>query len=179
MINCEVKLDLSCSKECIIPEISITPRVTVLDVAALQITGAIFQINNAKCSVPVVNLSFNDNIKFLENLKKGFKRTISWNKYISKQKQTKSKTKKNNNLDYLIDATFRNINRLFVLSFKYDNDDPTRDYFGERYIPLVEMNDFNELFDSNSFFDQKVKNKQDVYGKLHCQGKMIIQQEVH
>ena len=77
LINCEVKLDLSCSKECIIPEISITPRVTVLDVAALQITGAIFQINNAKCSVPVVNLSFNDDIKFLENLKKGFKRTIS------------------------------------------------------------------------------------------------------
>ena len=54
-----------------------------------------------------------------------------------------------------------------------------RDQFGERYIPLVEMNDFNELFDSNSFFDQKVKNKQDVYGKLHCQEKMIIQQEVH
>ena len=68
---------------------------------------------------------------------------------------------------------------MFVLSLKYGNDDPTRDYFGECYIPLVEMNDFNALFDSNSFFDQKVKSKQEVYGKLHCQEKMIIQQEVH
>ena len=28
-------------------------------------------------------LSVNDNIKFLENIKQGLKRTISWNKYIS------------------------------------------------------------------------------------------------
>ena len=29
---------------------------------------------------PVVTLPINDNIKFLENIKQGFKRTISWNK---------------------------------------------------------------------------------------------------
>ena len=42
-----------------------------------QTTGATFQINNAKLYVPVVTLSINDNIKFLENIKQGFKRTIS------------------------------------------------------------------------------------------------------
>ena len=49
----------------------------VSDVEAIQTTSATFQINNAKLYVPVVTLSINDNIKFLENIKQGFKRTIS------------------------------------------------------------------------------------------------------
>ena len=40
-------------------------------------TGATFQINYAKLYVPVVTLSINDNINFLENIKPGLKRTIS------------------------------------------------------------------------------------------------------
>ena len=43
----------------------------------------------------------------------------------------------NNNLDYLIDPTLRNINRLFLLSLKNDNDDPTRNSFEEYYMSLV------------------------------------------
>ena len=46
---------------------------------ATTTTGATFPINNAKPYIPVVTLSINDNIKFLENTK----RTISWNKYRS------------------------------------------------------------------------------------------------
>ena len=42
---------------------------THLLVAAIQTTGVTFQINNAKLYVPVVTLSINDNIKFLENTK--------------------------------------------------------------------------------------------------------------
>ena len=38
---------------------------------------------------------------------------------------------KNNNLDYLYNPKFRKINRLFVLSSKNDNEDPTRNYFDE------------------------------------------------
>ena len=74
-------------------------------------------ITITKLYVPVVTLSIDDNIKFLENIKQGFKRRISWNKYRS---EITSQTK-NNNLDYLIDSTFRNINRLFVFSFKNGN----------------------------------------------------------
>ena len=40
-------------------------------------------INNAKLYIPVVTLSINDDIRFLENIKQGFKRTISWNKHRS------------------------------------------------------------------------------------------------
>ena len=127
-----------------------------------QTTGATFQINNAKLYVPVVTLPINDNIKFLENTKQGFKVTISWNKYRS---EITTQTK-NNNLDYLIDPTFRNINRLFVLSFKNGNDDPSRDVFDKYYMPLVEIKDFNALIDNKPFFDQPVKNKQETYEKL-------------
>ena len=88
-IDCEI--DLSWSKECIITEISITPAVAenlsvnlpVQAREAIQITEATFQINNAKLYVPLVTLSINDNIKFLENIKQGIKRVISWNKYWS------------------------------------------------------------------------------------------------
>ena len=96
-------------------------------------------IISTKLYVPVVTLSINDNIKFLENMKQGFKRTLSWNKYRS---EITTQTK-NNNLDYLIDSIFTNINRLFVLLFKNGNNDPAKNSFDKYYIPLVEMKYFN------------------------------------
>ena len=121
---------------------------------AATTTGATFQINNAKLYVPVVTLLINDNIKFLENIKQGFKRTISWNKYRSEI----TAQPKNNNLDYLIDPKFRNINRLFVPSFKSGNDDSTRYSFDKYNMPFVIYN--------KPFFVHSVKNKQEVYEKL-------------
>ena len=119
-----------------------------------------FEINKAKLYVPVISWSINDNIKFLENVKQGFKRTISWNIYRS-EITTQPKT---NNLDYPIDPSFRN-NRLFVLSQKNDNYDPTRNSFNRSYMPLVEIEYFNVLFDNKLFFDQPVKNKQEASEK--------------
>ena len=66
----------------------------------------------------------------------------------------------------MIDLTFKNINRLFVLSFKNGNDDPTKNYFDEYYMSLVENKNFNALIENKQFFDQLVKNKQEGYGKL-------------
>ena len=102
---------------------------------------------NAKPYGPVATLSINDNTKFLENIKQLFKRTISWNKYRSEITiQPKKK-----NLDYLIDPTFRNVNRLFVHSFKNGNYDPTRNSFNRYYTPLVEIKYFNVLMTINYF----------------------------
>ena len=53
----------------------------------------------------------------------------------------------------MIDPTIKNFNRLFVLSFKNGNDDPTKDYFDKCYMPLVEIKDFNALIDNKSFFN--------------------------
>ena len=48
-----------------------------------HIIGVSFIITSTKLYVPVFTLSINDNIKFLENIKQGFKRAISWNNYRS------------------------------------------------------------------------------------------------
>ena len=103
-------------------------------------------------------MSINDNIKFSENIKHGFKRTISWNKYRS---EITTQTK-NNNLDYLIDLRSSNINRLFVLSFKNRNNDPTRNSFHKYYIPLVEIKDFNALID-NIFWSASIKQTRSIW----------------
>ena len=54
---------------------------------------------------------------------------------------------------------------MFLLSFKNGNDDRTRDSFEDYYVPLVEIKYFNALIDNKPFFDQSVKNKQEVYEK--------------
>ena len=73
---------------------------------------------------------------------------------------------KNNNLDYLINPTFRNINGLFAISFKNGDDDPKRYSFDQYYMPLVGIKDFYALIDNKPFFDQPVKNKQEAYENL-------------
>ena len=106
--------------------------------------------------VPVVTLSAENDNKLLEQLKTGFKRTIKWNKYRSEMSnQTKS-----NNLNYLIDQTFTNVNRLFVLTFEIEDD---RIYFSKYYVTKVEINDFNVLIDGKPFFEIPVKNKEEAY----------------
>ena len=73
---------------------------------------------------------------------------------------------KNNNLNYLIDPTFTNVNRLFVLSFSRNNlGDDKRDSFSHYYVPNVEIKDFNILIDEKSFFDLPVKNEEETYKK--------------
>ena len=81
-------------------------------------TNATFKITDCKLYVPVVTSSAENDNKLLEQLKTGFKRTIKWNKYRSEM----SNQTKNKNLNYLIDPTFTNVNRLFVLSFENEND---------------------------------------------------------
>ena len=119
LICCEIKLDLSWKKDRVLIEQN------------NNITGVNFVIITTKRYVPVVTLSKNDNIKFLENIKQGFKRTISCIEYRSEIKTQPE----NNNLDYLIDPTFRNNNILFVLSFKNGNNDPIGNSLDKYYMP--------------------------------------------
>ena len=72
LINCEINLILTWSANCVI---------VYTDVAN---QGATFTITETKLYVPVVTLSTQDNAKLLTQLKSGFKRTINWNKYLSK-----------------------------------------------------------------------------------------------
>ena len=83
-----------------------------------------------------------------EQLKTGFNRSIRWHKYRSQMIVQSN----NNNLNYLIDPTFTNVNRLFVLSFTRTNAGNNRNSFWKYHVGNVEMKDFNILIDGKSFF---------------------------
>ena len=118
--------------------------------------SAAFKIKDCKLYVPVVTFSAEIGNKLLEQLKTGFKRTIKWNKYRSEM----SNQTKNNNLNYLIDPAFTNVNRLFALTF--ENEDG-KSSFSKYYVPKVEIKDFQMLIDVKPFFEIPVKNKEEAY----------------
>ena len=151
LINCEITLILSWYKECVLvgrafrgPPAAAANRIN-------SPTDAKFEITDCKLYVPVVTLSAENDSKLLEQLKSGFRITIKWNKYMSQM----SNRNKNNNLTYLIDHTFSNVNRLFVLSF--ENEDDRTSYY-KYYVPSVEIKDYNFLIDDNEFFELAKKN---------------------
>ena len=71
----------------------------------------------------------------------------------------------NDNLNYLIDPTFINVNRLFVLSFARNAGGDNRDSISYYYVPNVEIKDFNVLINGKHFFDLSVKNEE-AYEKI-------------
>ena len=77
----------------------------------------------------------------------------------------------NNNLNHLIDPTFTNVNRLFVLSFQRiagENNTTKvyRDSFSHYYVPNARIKDLNVLIEGKSFFDSPVKNEEEAYEKI-------------
>ena len=131
LISCEASLELKWDKNCIISsleerQVDAGPPV-VRDGLP---TGVTLAINDCKLYIQVVTLSKDDEIKLLTNLKSGFKREIIWNKYRSQM----STEAANSNLNILIDPTFTNVNRLFVLAYQ------TADYrqsFSRFYLPKI------------------------------------------
>ena len=115
LINCEIDLILSWSKNCVLADMTVRAAGNNDDlpviVAPIELE---FQIKDTKLYVPFVSLSTKDDNKLLEQLKSGFKRTIKWNKNRSQMTIPTN----NNNLNYLIDPAVTKVNRLFVLSFE-------------------------------------------------------------
>ena len=131
LINCEVNLILTWSKDCFIS----------------SATGeAKSKITETKPYVPIVTLSTQDNAKLLQQLKSGFRRTISWNKCQSSIKTYAQKRY----LNHLVDPSFKGVSRLFILSFENEID---RTSHSSYYLPKVEIN-YNVMVDSQNFFDQ-------------------------
>ena len=156
LISCEVSLELKWNKNCVITslqrrQVDAGPPI-VRDNAP---TGATLNINDCKLYVPVVTLSKNDEIKLLTNLKSGFKREIKWNKYRSQM----STEAANNNLNILIDPTFTNVNRLFVLAYQAAAN---RQSFSTFYVSRVMVKDFNVMIDKLAFFDLPIKNEEEA-----------------
>ena len=157
LISCEVSLELKWDKNFVITSQQLGINLDGGNTAAP--TGAILNINDCKLYIPVVTLSKNDKIELLTNLKPGFKREIKWNKHRSQM----SAEAINNNLNILIDPTFTNVNRLFVLAYQ---DAGNRQSFSTFYLSRVMVKDFNFIIDKFAFFDLPVKNEEEAYEKI-------------
>ena len=157
LISCEVSLELKWNKTCVITSQQIGVNLDGGNTAAP--TGATLTINDYKLYIPVVTLSKDDEIKLLTNLKYGFTGEIKWNKYRSQM----STEAINNNLNILIDPTFTNVNRLFVLAYQTADD---RQSFSQFYLPKVMVKDFNVIIDKLAFFDLPIKTEEEAYEKI-------------
>ena len=118
-----------------------------------------FAITDTKLYIAVVTLSTQENTKFLQQLKSGYKRAINWNKYLSKAELLA----KNSDLNHLVEASFQGVNRLFVLAFENDNDRTSDEKY---YLPTVEIKDYNIMINGENFFDQPIKNNKVTYGNI-------------
>ena len=116
LINCEVELILTWSENCVIISTNVADQ------------NPTFTIAETNLFVLVVTLSTKDSAKLLPQLKSGFKRKISWNKYLSKPELLAQ----NGNLNHLIEPSFQGVNRLFVLAFENDAQRISRKKY---YIP--------------------------------------------
>ena len=70
----------------------------------------------------------------------------------------------NNNLNILIDPTFTNVNRLFVLAYRNVDSRQSHDEF---YLPKVMVKDYNVIIDKLAFFDLLIKNEEEAYEKIN------------
>ena len=157
LISCEISLELKWNKNCIIT--SLEQRDIGGGNRDNAPTSATLAINNCKLYVPAVTLSKDDNFKLLTNLKSGFKREIIWNKYRS-QITTEAI---NYNLNILIDPTFTNVNKLFVLAYRTADD---RQSFSQFYLRKVMVKDCNIIIDELSFFSMPIKTEEEAYEKI-------------
>ena len=144
LINCEVELLLTWSKDCVITNSKGEEK---------------FLITETKLYVPVVTLSTQDNAELIQQLKSGFKRTINWNEYESSVKTFA----RNRYLNYLINSSFQGVNRLFVLSFENENDRTSNSTY---YLLKVEIKDYNFMIDGRNFFDQPINSMNKTYKSI-------------
>ena len=149
LINCEFNLILTWSAN---------GAIIYTDVANQIPTFTITETNQL-LSIPLATLSTQDNAKLLPQLESGFKRTISWNKYLSKSELLAQ----NSNLNHLVQPSFQGVNRLFVLAFE---DDAQRTSNNRYYLPNVEIKEYNVMIDGKNFFDQPINNNKVTYKNI-------------
>ena len=137
LINCKVNLILTWSKDCVITNSTGEGK---------------FAITETKLYTPVITL-------LLQQLKSGFKKTISWHKYESSIKTFAQ----NRYLNYLINPSFQGVNRLFVLPFENENGRTSHSTY---YLPKVEIRDYNVIIDGRNFFDQPINSTNETYENI-------------
>ena len=84
---------------------------------------------------------------------------INWNKYQPKP----ALLPENPNLNHLVEPSFQEINRFFVLAFE---NDTYRTSSKRDNLPNIKIKDYNVMIDRENLFDQPVKNDKITYENI-------------
>ena len=149
LINCKMKLNLTCKKECVLSN---------------QDGAAVFIINDTKMYVPVLTLSKEDKKEFIEQQNKEFQRSIYWNEYKTKEINENAEA---NVFKYInLDPSFQSVNRLFVIAYNRANDQLTRNGQRKYHSPRISLNKYNVIIDGRNFYDNPIESDIEKYRKL-------------
>ena len=107
---------------------------------------------------------------------KDFQRSVYWNEYQSK---IATKTADNNNVTrFPLDASFLDVNRLFVLIFNNTTEDVARnpinntanrfqrDSHRKYFLPRVNITNYNVLIDGRNFYHQRISDQIKKYDEI-------------
>ena len=149
LINCNIKLNLTWKKECVLSN---------------QDGTTVFIINDTEMYVPVVTLSKEDNKDFIEQQNKGFQRSIYWNKYKTKELNSDADANVFKHID--LDPSFQGVNRLFVMAYSRVDGQSTRNGQQIYYSPRIDLNKYNVIIHGRNFYDNPIESDIEKYREL-------------
>ena len=163
LINSEIELILKWSEDCVLTGKATRERKEATQNPTQDAVPAInrpkylkFNIVDCKLYVPVVTLQTQHQDQLYKVPKTVILIDFKWSKYRSQMiNQTAT-----NNLNFLIDPTFDNVNRLVILGFPNEED---RRSFSKYCTTTVEIKDYNVIIDGEPFYEIPIKNKEETY----------------
>ena len=149
LINCKIKLNLTRKKECVL---------------STDAGAAVFIINDTKLYIPVVTLSKEDNKDFIQQQNKGFQQSIYWHEYKTKEKDEDGNA---NVTKYIsLDPSFQGVNRLFLMAYSREANQPTRNGHQKYYLLRIDLKKYNAIIDRRNFYDNPIENNSEKYREL-------------
>ena len=163
LINCKVELSLTWNENCVLA-------------ATSNANNATFNKIDTKLYVPVVTLSTEDRAKLSNQLSKGFKRPVYWNKYKMIDNKLVEITDADGEkyISKMLDSSYQGVKELFVLA--YDNQVikfllilPKYIFFQEYQLEITTMKLLEEVFMINQLMthlSNTMKSEKYQRGKL-------------
>ena len=109
-------------------------------------------------------MSKEDYKDFIEQQNKGFQRSIYWNEYKTKEQEENATV---NVFKYInLDPPFQCVNRLFVMAYSTEANQPTRDGRRKYYLPRIDLKKYNVIIDGRNFYDNPIESDIEKYREL-------------
>ena len=109
-------------------------------------------------------MSKEDNKDFIEQQNKGFQRSIYWNEYKTKEKY---EDRNANVTKYIsLDPSFEGVNRLFLMEYSREANQPIRNGHQKYYLPRIDLKKYNVIIDGRNFYDNPIENNSEKCREL-------------